>query len=793
MKKYIFLLASLVCFSSLVGCNSKGSDPEETFKISITGDGFFSCEKEVEFKKDDFSPIQIDYTITAEGRSLDSITLSSSDVATYTYDATSIIITPKVNTNFEVMANTKLAEYPVSISGDDSITFDLDTVWFSHNEFETIKVGFELNEEYSIQPLEINPADAGECTIGTENHKSYLFINPLKNVPFSISAKTYHGVREINFDPGSGKLPTSARTKIKCALGRKWYEYVPYDTQIAHYQNFDFAGWSFDTSKSGFTGEIIDPLYEFKEETPNTVYAVYKHRINLISESIKINRIDYSGMENNGSFKIYIELKNSDKFEMPKEKNAFTILNKEESEVNFDYINSDGETYLKINGVDSVSDGLINIEVTDYQPTYTITASGLSEHLQIWHAKPAKKGEDYTFSIIALNDSNDDYYYVPYELNIKREGDSKPLKSNAYKIDEDSKARQRADVTIFGQYVSGDITIGGECGTVNKYDWTFIGFGANCEQGSSGFVSFTGVPTELTLDFKAEDKVLTEDNIAIKFDKDLRMYEDWIEFAPKVVGVHVSYLSESQELSIKFDHAILLGRIEIYVMNDDYPAFEDCTWSQIAEIANDKILCDRLFRVGETKQQTIGDVNYRLRIVGMHHDTEAFGEETGLSIMFDNVITNSDGSAIKKRISDGCAGQYYDNELYNYITGTFYNSLPDEIISVIKPVHQRVLDVGQHHVIDITTRVFAPSLRELGGDNIYIENNVYPYFKQDGKNRRRLRTAATKDKPEGNYVRYFTRTKSEPSNTREMSVNTSGGFSEYEIAGKEAFTVVFCI
>ena len=123
------------------------------------------------------------------------------------------------------------------------------------------------------------------------------------------------------------------------------------------------------------------------------------------------------------------------------------------------------------------------------------------------------------------------------------------------------------------------------------------------------------------------------------------------------------------------------------------------------------------YNIGDTKKVTINGTDYTVRIAnkttGEHcgdNDTEYSQTACGFVVEFVDIVE-------KRRMNSNytIVGGWPGSELYTYLQGTFYNSLPNELKSAIKPT--RV--ISGHGTDDSTNFTTTDSLYLLSSEEVY--------------------------------------------------------------------------
>ena len=125
------------------------------------------------------------------------------------------------------------------------------------------------------------------------------------------------------------------------------------------------------------------------------------------------------------------------------------------------------------------------------------------------------------------------------------------------------------------------------------------------------------------------------------------------------------------------------------------------------------------YNIGDTKEVTINNTNYTVRLsnktTGEHcgdEDTAYSQTACGFVVEFLDVIGDGSMNSLNTNI-----GGYPGSELYTNLQGTVYNSLPSDLRSVIKPT--RVISGYGSNGVDSANFVSTDKLYLLSGTEIY--------------------------------------------------------------------------
>lgn len=657
---------------------------------------------------------------------------------------------------------------------------------FTEDDFAQKSTGFELDDGYTIHTAAIYPTDAALCTFAKNN----IYITPLTNANIYVGISTTNSYHTINFHsgPSESQLGEDASEVIRAPIGKHWGECFDQEKQVAKWHSYDFAGWSVLNDSDGH-GAVIDSDTEITTGMFSNVYGSYVHHVNLTSESIEVRRFDY-GYE---QFRIYLSLKDSTKYDFPTSKNAFTITNSNSENVTFEYQTEANERYISFTDPSEVSDGIININIEDYQPTYAVTddlGDGSDTHLRVISTLgDARKGEDYTFTIEAINNTNERLWYIPNELRLTH-GDGKfPLNPDGYRIELiDGDLRQKANVTIFGDYVNDKIGINGFAAYTDAFYYTFTGYGVEVPQEEEeGYVFDDG--RTLVLALSGDISGVTTDNIAFVIDRITYAYDELGDYGEYIKFNDISETTKT--ISLDSELGTKASTIHIHVMSPGYHVFDNSSWETINEICEEG-LAEIFFVVGEVKHNIqIGNNTYSARIIGFNHDTlvSTTDKKAALTIEFVELIT--DNGVLHKDIYSGQYIGVFNGGVYDkYLNNEFMDKLPTELSSVIKKVEKKVTTYKEPDPRTYQTKIFPLSMSELNYRPEYYksEGSTYEYYDNNDKSTRAKCPCGST-----NAAEYWTRSHSPSFMDLSYKIKTSGNHDDDYMNNKYGYMAAFCI
>ena len=661
------------------------------------------------------------------------------------------------------------------------------TIPYVGGDLSLKSVRFQIDDDYVISNYSVFPNNAADCA----HDGDFFYIKPNRSVNFTVTVSTIMYYRSITFNPGpsGSQLGEDASEVVKAPLGSYWDQCFDQEKQVATWQGYDFAGWSATNDSLGH-GTIIDPSSIITKNTSKNVYGSYVHHVNLTSESIEIRRFDYGYKPN---FRIYLSLKDSIKYDFPTSKEAFNITNSSDGSVSFNYETDADERYISFTNPNEVSDGIINIVVTNNRPKYDVTdkLSGDSgKHLKVVEStlEDATKGDDYTFTIEAINSTNEEpLWYIPDELKLTHGPHDFPIGRDGYQIIIDAGSYyQKATVTIFGDHVNGDIKIDGVAARTDAYYYTFTGYGVSVDEGKEEGVIINGYgETELALGGDASS--VTADNVAVVIDN--------ITYAYNELSDHYKYYiyfnPENKHFYLRPGFGLEVTTIHIHVMSPNYQVFEKSSWQTINEICEEG-LAEIFFVVGEVKHNIqIGNNTYSARIIGFNHDTlvSSSDKKAALTIEFVELIT--DNGVLHKDIYSGQYIGVFNGGVYDkYLNNEFMDKLPTELSSVIKKVEKKVTTYKEPDPRTYQTKIFPLSMSELDYYPEYYKSEGATYEYYDNQSTERAKKCPCGS---SNPAEYWTRSHSPSFMDLSYKIKTNGNHDDDYMQNKYGYMAAFCI
>lgn len=155
--------------------------------------------------------------------------------------------------------------------------------------------------------------------------------------------------------------------------------------------------------------------------------------------------------------------------------------------------------------------------------------------------------------------------------------------------------------------------------------------------------------------------------------------------------------------------------------------FSSASWEEINRISTLGI-ADKLYSVGDTKDITVDGETVTLQIYGFNHDPLNGGSgNAGITIGSKYTLKQSRSMNSSSTNVGGFAG----SNMYTWLNGNFYNSLPDDLKAVIKSVNKKTLAGTPSNNIETNDmKVFFFSEIEVSGTG-ENEGAKYPIFTND--------------------------------------------------------------
>ncbi|MCQ2794299.1 MAG: DUF6273 domain-containing protein [Bacilli bacterium] len=690
------------------------------------------------FSKDDFTQQTFQYDID-NLYEVKSFTVEPENSVSYEIDEGTIKITPLVNDDINITPVIGLVPNAksVPIYADDHITPSVSSFLYATNSSKEFDINYHLDSGYQIKSMVATPTEAA---IIRNKSDGLLNIEVVSDDIESISITTEQILtKQITFHVNQigEKLGPDAKETIEMAYGHKWNYYVDEATQIATSNEYSFIGWSFKEDGSA----IIDPSeITIGEDTLTDVYAVYfTHKIMLNSESLAIESTNFTIVESKiQQVTVYFNLLDEKRFEYPPSctysevEKYFTVTNGDGEKITSLIYSYDNHSLLI--SASSLPDGAITITVNDYHPEFEFEFVG--EHLTATYSPTMPKplmGDDFIFTLTA-----DDDYYVPTNLNIYVGNDStEPLPSDAYQVVNEGGESQAstAEVTIFSSYVTDNLKVTAKALSLSSYHYKINGFGVKVDGAKTkeGDVARSADP----LSFAIDDIAVRNDNLLIK--PNGLAWCDYTTFVAAYPGI-LEYDSSNMTITIKSHSDIDTIEVDIFHPGVNVFAEDNSTWQQIGELATSGY-ADKIFKPGDERNASMGDLPYTRRVIGTYHDplTSDSKKMAGLTIEFVELISDKKGVAHKVRMGktsyDTDSKDFGVDNCDIYLNEVFYGKISSDLRNIIKEVKKECVHDAtgiDRSEVQIDRKIWALSVGEYYGklskcDKIQ-EGYPYPYY-----------------------------------------------------------------
>lgn len=189
-------------------------------------------------------------------------------------------------------------------------------------------------------------------------------------------------------------------------------------------------------------------------------------------------------------------------------------------------------------------------------------------------------------------------------------------------------------------------------------------------------------------------------------------------------------------------------------------AFGDCSWSEIGAVC-DAGLHNTLFSVGDSKMIEVNSEEITLEIGDFNHDNLASGGKAPISLLFRDLM----GSTRQMNSSNTNSGGFPDSDMYEWLNGDFFNSLPADLRPLIKTVNKVTSAGGGNSILETDAmKVWLLSVTETGTSYSYAasgEGTRYPVFTTKADRVKRLANGVGEAEgwwtrsPGTNYTTYF--------------------------------------
>lgn len=157
-------------------------------------------------------------------------------------------------------------------------------------------------------------------------------------------------------------------------------------------------------------------------------------------------------------------------------------------------------------------------------------------------------------------------------------------------------------------------------------------------------------------------------------------------------------------------------------------SLEETSWSDLSIMSKFGV-CDKYFKVGDTKNITVNGVSYPVQIIGFNHDTLTSGGTAGMTFQLVNCLATKYQMETSNTNANGWEGCLMRKTTLN---STIYGQLNSDLKAVIKAVN-KVSSVGNNSSGLETTsdKLFLLSEIEIFGSTTYSfagEGKQYEYY-----------------------------------------------------------------
>lgn len=249
----------------------------------------------------------------------------------------------------------------------------------------------------------------------------------------------------------------------------------------------------------------------------------------------------------------------------------------------------------------------------------------------------AIEGQDFTFKMNLVEESNATIYKLPTQLSIFI-GDSKYPLAKGVTITE-TVPNQEANVTIAANQITNNIKINGSATPINYYEIKIHNYNVKIDSSDYDPQNPYAEPNQdKVITFIQDEKYAlpTSENIALQIDG-----KDWIN--PKDSG-DCSYDENTHKLTINANK--VNSNVTIVVGSPDYSLLENFSWDEINDCSVSGY-APALFKVGEEKTIEVNDIDQKVRIIDFNHDDLMEKEgKAGITFEFVNLLSDSDGYSL---------------------------------------------------------------------------------------------------------------------------------------------------
>ncbi|MCQ2753016.1 MAG: hypothetical protein MJ206_02035 [Bacilli bacterium] len=450
MKKQILvILASTLLITA---CQKKEPD-YYTITIAKTDQRFMPNKSSFTFKRNDFTPIVVPYTIEEDFIPV----VVSSDVegsyCTFDYENQEITIYPQVNANFTVtvsITRVSIVSYVTITNSDKHFKPFTKSVPYVPGTAHPVIFSYQIDQYCAPKVELIN----GEATYTFTGNRLNVVPDINEDADILIEVTTDENYKTFSFKGNGGFLSPGSETEIAIPFGGTWKNYVDPSIQTAIKDEYDFKGWSFGKNP---TDELISKDFTITQDIEvTTVYAIYYHHIHFIIESptMKLSSQIYES----DFLSLNFALQNTERYHVPSKDDINFYVNdnaysRTKLEFEYTYNESLKTILIKFPNYQAIPRGTILVDVNDYQPQYEVLCTFLNLTSSIQEGQKAKKGDPLVFQLFA-----EEPYQVPMDITITIGESTIPLILNThYKIDRNPPSKEK--ITIFEGVITDKVNI----------------------------------------------------------------------------------------------------------------------------------------------------------------------------------------------------------------------------------------------------------------------------------------------------------------------------------------------
>ena len=399
--------------------------------------------------------------------------------------------------------------------------------------------------------------------------------------------------------------------------------------------------------------------------------------------------------------------------------------------------------------------------------TYPITTNG--QHLQFFNDSllqtplseiEAKYNKNLVFYMVPETYQNSESYICPSSLNIFVGSRSFPLLKDTDYVIEDAIETERPalikKVTIFGNKIVGDVTIGGEAMKKSYYKVEFISsYGIKTPNPELLFF-LNQTDAAINFDFAPGYSIFSEENIYVKFNDE----DGWLSPLDDKFKQYATFNLDDKNIKIK--PSVIsddTNVVEIVCRTKDYPLLETLQWSEINNISLSG-MSKYVFYLGEEKSLRLLNpetgsfqkVLHTVRIVDFNHDCQNLSEPesvVGMTFEFIEPISDDHGAIIPVPWYLNDSYDYTKSYLHHFLADTetskdvpdvLYKYLPTDFYNVVKQVEKNYTPAewkGKdrrwvRYLSSYKTKFFAPARVEIAEKSDSSEWYHNDYSREEG-------------------------------------------------------------